>query len=736
MADQMVIEAQKFINSYNVAGIPKVEENGRTGWAVMFALTRALQYELGITSLSDSFGPTTLATLQARHPVINAGTRQEKVLKIVQSALYCKGYDGGGIDGTYNDSVAASVRELKQNMGVDGAFADGVPPKVFKALLTMDAYVVTEGGSEPTRAVQQWMNGRYVGRRNFFIVPCDGHFSRDVQKALMLAIQYEIGMSDDVANGVFGPGTQQGIRNNPLSEGSSGTWVSLFTAAMIFNKRDGVLFSSAFNADLATRVRSFQNFVKLPVTGRGDFQTWASLLVSTGDATRKGTAADCVTEVTDARAAALRDAGYQIVGRYLSNVPGTSLDKKIKLGELSRMAAYGLSCFPIYQTWGGEAAYFRRAQGIADAFAAIERAKYYGFKPGTRIYFAVDFDALDYEVTDNILPHFRGIRDIMNEHGQGYLTGIYGPRNVCSRVAAAGYTSASFVCDMSTGFSGNLGYPLPDDWAFDQVSTVSVGAGSGLIEIDNDIVSGRDAGQNTYGTEQVTGILDVNMDMSMRGALLADVQSYLLNSMGVPETGGNQGAQVLTYRSTTEAFDLMMSLDGLVTQLARTFRMRKAIIQAPLLWEIRMYNSLDVVGDEAVIDHYDGTGLSTKTDASTGLAQIFAATAIRGRNHCILAGLIGGSLMLPSDENDLWNVWQQLHNDHDYNIRTVPTVLIEGANDVGVPRPSMFTGEEDTRRTLARYNGNDSEGRADAYGTAMLGLHRVFEKYNAPLRGL
>jgi hypothetical protein len=43
VADQMVIEAQKFINSYNVAGIPKVEEDGRTGWAVMFALNRALQ---------------------------------------------------------------------------------------------------------------------------------------------------------------------------------------------------------------------------------------------------------------------------------------------------------------------------------------------------------------------------------------------------------------------------------------------------------------------------------------------------------------------------------------------------------------------------------------------------------------------------------------------------------------------------------------------------------------------
>lgn len=50
---------------------------------------------------------------------------------------------------------------------------------------------------------------------------------------------------------------------------------------------------------------------------------------------------------------------------------------------------------------------------------------------------------------------------------------------------------------MSTGFSGNLGYPLPYNWAFDQISTITVGNGSGMIEIDNDICSGLDNGVNT-----------------------------------------------------------------------------------------------------------------------------------------------------------------------------------------------------------------------------------------------
>lgn len=94
-----------------------------------------------------------------------------------------------------------------------------------------------DGGRKNVRAVQRWPNGSYINRHNFFVIPCDGYFSRDAQKALLLAIQFEIGMSDDVANGVFGPGTQQGIRNNLLSVGSSGRWVLLFTASMCCHVR-------------------------------------------------------------------------------------------------------------------------------------------------------------------------------------------------------------------------------------------------------------------------------------------------------------------------------------------------------------------------------------------------------------------------------------------------------------------------------------------------------------------
>ena len=47
---------------------------------------------------------------------------------------------------------------------------------------------------------------------------------------------------------------------------------------------------------------------------------------------------------------------------------------------------------------------------------------------------------------------------------------------------------------MSSGFLCNIGHTLPSDWAFDQIHTLTIGSGSGEIEIDNDIASGRTLG--------------------------------------------------------------------------------------------------------------------------------------------------------------------------------------------------------------------------------------------------
>lgn len=112
--------------------------------------------------------------------------------------------------------------KLNQNMGVDGTYPGSSLWKVVKGLLNMDAYVTVNSGSETIRSIQQWLNGRYVLRKDYYVIPCDGHHSRDVAKSMLLAIQYELGMADGVANGAFGPGTQAGLKSHTLSTGSSG----------------------------------------------------------------------------------------------------------------------------------------------------------------------------------------------------------------------------------------------------------------------------------------------------------------------------------------------------------------------------------------------------------------------------------------------------------------------------------------------------------------------------------
>ncbi|MFJ8277710.1 glycoside hydrolase domain-containing protein [Streptomyces griseoviridis] len=740
MADEMVVRAQRFINTTypNMLGIPPLEENGRTSWTVMYALTRALQLEIGISSLSDNFGPTTLNTLKSKYPVLNAGTvPSANFARIIQSALYCKGYDGGEIDGKYNARVAASIGRLMSDMGVQGSFPDSgsLYPKVFKGLLNMDPYVVVSGGSASIRSIQQWINGRYISRADFYVVACDGNHSRTMAAAMLYAVQYELGMADGVANGVFGPGTQAGLKDHTLSIGSTGTWPQLFSAAMILNQRPGVAFSGSFDSSLSSATSAFQDFAKLPVTGRGDFSTWASLLVSYGDQSRSGEACDGVTTITAARAAALKAQGIKYVGRYLLNPSTTSLpEKEIQPGELKTIADNGLRCFPIYQTYGRDADGFKYPAGAADGLAAVNAAQRHGFKNGARIFFAVDFDAYDYEVTDSILPYFKGVEDAMALSGNPYRIGVYGPRNVCIRVSEAGHATASFVSDMSSGFSGNYGYPLPPNWAYDQIVTKTVGSGSGSINIDIDIASGRDTGENSFNPS-VLDSADTAFDGAYYPALRSDTSSYM-RSIGFPDEDSNR---IFTH---SECLETIMSHDELITDLSHTFSMRKALIQTSAYWEMRHYDAVDLAVDAAVVYYHTGVGggvISPVRDSSTGIAQISGEVGIRAWNHCIAKGLVTGTTLDPAKDADIWTMWHRVNQDNAYAVRTVSLIHLwdAGGKPGGknppagetVMRPmSLGYTQSEIFQVLRRYQGWGDE--AEEHATKRMGLYQLFEKYN------
>jgi peptidoglycan hydrolase-like protein with peptidoglycan-binding domain len=573
----------------------------------------------------------------------------------------------------------------------------------------------------------------------------------------MLAIQYELGMADGIANGNFGPGTRDGLKNRTLGIGSRGSMVSLFTAAMVFN-RQSVTFSSFFSDDTHRAVRAFQGFCKLPDTGLGDFQTWASLLVSTGDPTRSGNACDCITTITPERADTLLAHGYTHVGRYLSESlppdhPGF-LGKAIMPGELQTIASKGLRCYPIYQTYGASASYFNINQGRADALLAVDAATHHGFRPGTRIFFAVDFDAMDHQVTESIIPYFRGVDEAMGYTNRQYRVGVYAPRNVCSRVRAEGLSEASFVCGMSVGFSGNLGYPLPSDWAYDQISTISIGAGAGRIEIDNNIFSGLDQGQSYFnppGDEK----LDVRFNLANWELLLQDVREFYY-STGRPE--GGAGSDLYppelwenTYLfSVKESLETIIHYDILLTSLARSFRMRKALVQSTVLWELASYNLYGLAHDAAVsvfhntdIPQFIKDSLSGIMDwargrdmreGSTGVGKIYPSTAIEVRNWCIRQHIIQGSIQDVNNDHDIWSMWRKLNQDNAFSMSQVPLIHIWGANDIGLRRPDLTFTLEETRQVSKRYQGTNDQAEEASHKRMV--LYGVFEKYNSPERNL
>ncbi|NYD86280.1 glycoside hydrolase domain-containing protein [Cellulomonas oligotrophica] len=507
MADAGVRAVQVWFNATyaDVPGIPQLAVDGVAGAATIRALTRALQHELGITALSDAFGPST-ATRLAAHGDIGPAS-DARMVALVQAALTCKGYDAGALDGTWSAATAQAARQSATDLGLDRAPDAGVAPKVMKSLLTLDRYLLRPGGRTAVRVVQQWVNRTWFAR-SLDLLPCDGIPSRALQRALLVAAQYEFGLSDADATGTFGPTTRQRLAEQaPVREGSTDTgarWVQFFTAAMVLNARP-VTLGATFTAALTEQVRRFQEFSALPVTGEGDYPTWAQLLVSTGDVTRTVTAADCITEITPARAATLRAAGYRTVGRYLTNapVPG-ALDKRLRTGEPAVILDAGLTLFPIYQEDAAGLSSFTEAAGRAQGGRAHDAAWAHRLPPGTTIYFAVDYDAVPADVEGAVVPYFRGVAAALRERGRVYAPGVYGSRDVCTGVSRAVLAPHVFVAGMSTGYTGNAGHPLPGNWAFNQVQTVTLGAdgpADAAVEIDRNAASGRDPGVTRVSTE-------------------------------------------------------------------------------------------------------------------------------------------------------------------------------------------------------------------------------------------
>ena len=361
MADVMVEKTQKYLNAMyggdsRYVKIPE-ELYGKTGWTTIYALTRAFQIELGITNTADSFGPTTIAKFNERFPngikqQADGDTKTDRIYAIIQGACWCKGYSTGasGITENFYGGTGGAIKNLKSDAGIDDTTST-VTLNIMKALLSMDQFVLVPQGHEQIRSVQQKLNKKY--EEYIGLIPCDGLYGRQMNKAMIIALQKVEGFSKEEATGNFGDGTKSRLPEIPgdillgkISPQKGKDYIELIRYALCCNYLLGVdIDSNEWNDELCYVIKLFQEEVFLPQNGICDVNTWMALLLSKGNPDRSCVACDTRFEITDDVAKYLKDNGYQIVGRYLT---GGDF-KELRDGEPKRILDAGLKLFPIFQ---------------------------------------------------------------------------------------------------------------------------------------------------------------------------------------------------------------------------------------------------------------------------------------------------------------------------------------------------------------------------------------------------
>ena len=516
MADENVRKAQKYLNSMygHRSEWVKLDEDGLTGTGTCKGIIRAFQIENGISPVTGTVGNITLNKMRSLSDIskMNANDPGNPNVCILQCALFVKGYNAGGITGVYYTTGVNAVKQYQSDAGLP--VTGIIDWKVWMGLVSINWFKKTNAGDKTIVKIQQQLNTDWsdiIG-----VGPCDGIVSRFTSYALIAALQAAEGIYTSFIGSIdkrnFGDQTASKFPS-VLKQGKNGAYVKynkLVQYGLYLNGYNAGRFDGNFDSTTKSMVASFQEFyaltgIGLVTSGEVNCATMKSLLTSKGDTGRKAKACDCSTVLNKQQVLDIKNAGYQVVGRYLT---GTANGKRkfITFEEIKNIESAGLRVFPIYQDGGYKAEYFQNLrQGIVDAHTAITAAKRIGVPDGTTIYFAVDFDCYDYQMKSFIVPYFKKLNLVFDSetNNKKYKVGIYAPRYICSYISKKGLAEYSFVADMSSGYSCNLGYRIPKNWAFDQFFEFNERTGgqfpsSPSFDLDKAGYSGRDKGITTF----------------------------------------------------------------------------------------------------------------------------------------------------------------------------------------------------------------------------------------------
>lgn len=487
--DQMVLATQQWLNETyeGKIGWTEIPETGITGWTTVYALLHAFQIENGSTEPSDNIGSWTISKLQ-EVGILERDDDAEpsNIVKILQGTLWCKGYPADGLSGVFGVETEAGIKELQEDIGLTNP--DGKTNLyLWYTLFSMQQFVLLSGGNAKIREFQQRFNRNYKEYYGTY-VPCDGLSGRELFTCFILLLQMEEGYSSDEANGNFGPSTTSNCPTLSIGDTDYPETVRCLKMALYLNGfPEGDFDTSAtIDQNMINNVHAFNEFMVLPDDSDNITPgTIKSLYISCGDQDRAHAAVDTAYPFTiPSRLGALFNHSIDCVGRYLPNGSTASGENKaLTANELANLKSANVRVAPIYQTSGNFYDYFTLEQGITDAYEARRIANGLSLPKDTVIYFAVDYDFLGADIPLMVIPYFEGVNEFFKSSGE-YRVGVYGTRNVCNQVSDAGLAVSSYVSDMSYLYSGNMGFPMPKNWSFDQFGNTVYETAGDLLEVD------------------------------------------------------------------------------------------------------------------------------------------------------------------------------------------------------------------------------------------------------------
>ena len=174
--------------------------------------------------------------------------------------------------------------------------------------------------------------------------------------------------------------------------------------------------------------------------------------------------------------ATMKAKGFSTAIRYYDHsVSQPKLSGKcLTIDETVALLHNGFSIVPVYETTANPVA-FTAGSGLNAGKIAAQYAEQKIKQPlSSAIYFAMDFDATEHQLTTNVLPFMRAVAEgLRHGHSTGipYSVGVYGSGRTCERVLSERLADFAWLAN-ATGWAGYKAFRQSGKWHILQHHTV------------------------------------------------------------------------------------------------------------------------------------------------------------------------------------------------------------------------------------------------------------------------